>query len=336
MAFLAAVSLLIPLATGCSTKEDMEAKARIFSPEEPGEVELQASKPLDVGALDKDAAMGRHVLTMGAEEAFRRLGAHKMKASASFEWRMDDKKVALSENRIVVMEALDRFQLLNENDMDRGHELILLGKDSYVKPKYLQWRRRVRERKAALADLESNYGLLRSAVAMMRDRLTLVADGREALDGRDAVRYSLALAKDPVASPGTAGLPPPVYPEGGPSPDTQLRLDFAMLGIPQAVGGQVWVDAATGVPLKSEIWGSVSVMTKGTDALVQLKMSHQVYDVGAVAPLAPPEAFLPAEDRPNAIAAALNRFGVAAPKDEGASKAAPGAQDGGEGSPSDE
>ena len=303
---LAAFSLLC----ACPSPEDQEAKARIFSPEEPKAEAAAAAEPVDASSLGRDAVLGHRVLTMGAGEAFRRMGSHRLKGEASFEWRLSDRKISLSETREVAIEAPDRFYVRNENDRDRGHELMRLGRESYVRIKYLPWRQRLREQKPALDDLNDNYGLLKSAVHMLRDRVMLIEDGQEQLGGRTSVRYTLALSREPFLPAKPTGLPAPIYPEGGPSPDTQARLDFQMLGTPQSLEGRVWIDAKTGVPLKSELWGSISVLTKEKDALVQLKLSHTVSDIGTLPPLKAPEEFLPAEDRPNAIAAALKRFGM--------------------------
>ena len=92
-------------ASACASPEDLEAKARIFSPEEPKAVVLAASQPIDAAALGAQPELGHRVLTLGAEEAFRRLGAHRLKGEASFEWRQADKRLALSEKREVAIEV---------------------------------------------------------------------------------------------------------------------------------------------------------------------------------------------------------------------------------------
>lgn len=300
----------------CTSEEDREAKARIFSPEEPKSVVLAASQPIDAAVLGAQPELGHRVLTMGAEEALRRLGAHRLSGEASFEWRMADKRLALKEKREVTLQSEDRFHVLNENDRDRGHEFLQIGDKSFLRIKYLPWRQRAREQTAVLAARDDDYGLLRSAVTILKDRVLLVPDGEERIAGRSAQRYLLALADKPVVVRQTQALPAPVYPGESPSPDTQLRLDFFLLGTPQSIEGRVWIDVGTGVPLKSELWASLSVLTKGADAILQLKVTHLVSDIGRVPELEMPKEFLPAEDRPNAIAATLTRFGMSSTQEE--------------------
>ena len=307
----------------CASEEDREAKARIFSPEEPRPVVLAASQPIDAAALGAQPALGHRVLTMGAEEAFQRLGPHRLKGTASFEWRQADKRIALSETREVALQSADHFYVRNENDRDRGHEVLQLGQASFLRIKYLPWRQRAREQASAFAARDENYGLLRSAVAILKDRVALVPDGQELISGRAAQRYLLALSDKPTAARRAESLPPPIYPEGGPSPDTQLRLDFFLLGTPQSIEGRIWIDGETGVPLRSEWWALLSVLTKGADAVLQLKVAHEVSDVGQALDLKAPDDFLPAEDRPNAIAAALARFGIELPREGAAAVEAP-------------
>lgn len=314
------LSLVITVAcllggAACASEEDREAKARIFSPEEPKPVVLAAAQPIDAAALGAQPSLGHRVLTMGAEEALQRLGPHRLTGTASFEWRQADKRIALGETREVTLQSADHFHVRHENDRDRGHEVLQIGQASFLRIKYLPWRQRGREQVAAIAARDENYGLLRSAVALLKERVALVPDGQDRIVGRTAQRYLLALSDAPTNDRRAENIPPPAYPEGGPSPDTQLRLDFFLLGKPQSIEGRVWIDGETGVPLKSELWASLSVLTKGADAVLQLKIAHDVSDVGKAFGLKAPDDFLPAEDRPNAIAAALARFGIEQPRE---------------------
>ncbi|MDR0966050.1 MAG: hypothetical protein LBM75_06055 [Myxococcales bacterium] len=320
-------SAILLSAVACSSEANREAKARIFSPEEPKPVVLAASRPIDAAALGANPELGHRVLTMGAAEALQRLGPHRLTGEASFEWRMADRRQALKETREVALQSAERFLVRNENDRDRGHEFLQIGDKSFLRIKHLPWRQRAREQAALVASRDENYGLLSSAVSMLKDRVLLALDGQEIVAGRAAQRYLLSLSDKPMVARRAEALPPPIYPEGAPSPDTRLRLDALRLSTPQSVEGRVWIDVETGVPLKSELWATLSVLSEGVDAVLHLKVAHALSDIGQQLGIEAPADFLPAEDRPNAIAAALARFGMAPSREEAAPKQAPSGGD---------
>jgi hypothetical protein len=115
-------------------------------------------------------------------------------------------------------------------------------------------------------------------------------------------------------------LPPIKYPTGGPDQPTRRREDFVNLRAPRSVEGTVWIDVETGVALKSRLSAKVAAPGEDKDeATLTLKIETEVKPVEKVAVSAPDD-FLPDQDRPNGIAAALERFemqrsdgGIAAP-----------------------
>ncbi|MFN7133181.1 MAG: hypothetical protein ACK4N5_13970, partial [Myxococcales bacterium] len=67
----------------------------------------------------------------------------------------------------------------------------------------------------------------------------------------------------------------------------------------------------TGVPLKSELTGRlVAPSDDGTEATLEFKVATEISDVGAQFAVKPPAEFLPDEDRPDGVAAALKRFEI--------------------------
>jgi hypothetical protein len=319
---LCAVALAALLSGGCADHGDREAKARIFSPEEPARPVLAASEPIDVDALGRDPALAQRVLGMSASEAVQRLGPHRLAAQASFQWTIDKQTIALSEKRLVELAAADKFYLRSENDHDNGYEIVRLGEKTFVKPKYHKYRQRDRDRGQSSRLCDEVYGLLKSASSLTGSRLGLVPSGADTVAGRSAQRFMFTLLKAPVAEAGTTKLPPIELAAAGPDKQTRLRLDFASRRTPKTVEGTLWVDRQTGVPLKSELTATIGVPAEdsGAEALLTIKMSHSVDGIGSISVNAP-EDFLPDEDRPNGIAATLDRFDVQRP-DAGTSEKA--------------
>ncbi|MGI5861215.1 MAG: hypothetical protein ACOX6T_04050 [Myxococcales bacterium] len=319
IAVLLAAGLATLAAAGCSDPEDRAAKRRIFSPEEPPKPVLAASEPIDAAALGRDPALGRRVLTMSAAEALERIGAHRFVATASFDWVYGSDKVALSEKRQVEQVGSTDFAIHTENSEDNGFDIIHLGTRTFARRKFHPFRERKRDRGQAAKLRDEVYGLLSSAVSLTGERLGLVPDGTDSVAGRRAQRYLFTLLDKKVELPAksSAKVPPVVFQNGGPDAATKLRLDFANLRSPKSVEGRLWVDTETGVPLKSELAAVIAAPSaldsadKGQgEAILTLRLGHALEAIGEKLAVAAPEEYLPDEDRPNAIAAALARFGV--------------------------
>lgn len=310
-ALAAAAALALALA-GCMDSVDRAAKKRIFSPEEPPKAKRAAAEPIDASQLARDPALAHRITTMSASEAFERVGPYRFSASASFEWTLGADKVKLSETRSLEQASETDFALKTDNDRDQGLEVVRVGSRTFAKGKYLKFRERKRDRGRADLLREDAFGALKSAQAILDDRLGVAPDGEEAVRGRPARRYLFVLAKEPARerSPNEASVPKIQFPAGGPDPSTKRRLDFQSQRSPRRVEGRLWVDQETGVPLKAEL--SAQVSTPGEDkdeALLLLKLKSEIRPASDVAVAAPKE-FLPDEDRPNGIARTLDRFDV--------------------------
>lgn len=319
---LLAAGLAALAVAGCVDPEDRAAKSRIFSPEEPPKPVLAASQAIDASALGRDSALGHRVLTMSAAEALERIGAHRFIATASFAWVYGSDKVALSEKRRVEQSSPTDFAIHTENSEDHGLDIIHLGTRTFARRKYHPFRERKRDRGQATKLRDEVYGLLGSAASLTGGRLGLVPDGADSLAGRKAQRYLFTLLdkKVELEAGKSAKMPPVLFPKGGPDAATKLRLDFANLRSPRSVQGRLWVDSETGVPLKSELTAVIAAPSaldsadKGQgEAVLTVRMGHAIEAIGEKLAVAAPEEYLPDEDRPNAIAAALERFGVERP-----------------------
>lgn len=311
MALVAAVC-----AAGCVEQADRAAKKRVFSPEEPPKPVLAASQPIDVARLGADSALAWRVVTLGAPEAFERIGPFRFKANASFQWSLGSTPgVSLAEQRLLEQTGANEFYVRTDNDRDQGFEITYVSDRAYARSRYQKFRERKRDRGQSARLRDDAFGALKTVAALADNRLAFTQDGEEKVFGRAAQRYRIALAEQPLqVAERDAHLPAVEYPAGGPDRDTKRRIDLATLREPRSVEGKLWVDAETGVPLKADLTAVVRAPGEGsTPAQLQLRV-HQELQPGAPGlAVAAPEDFLPDEDRPNAIAAALERFGVSRP-----------------------
>jgi hypothetical protein len=303
----------LALAASCVDEGDRAAKKRIFSPEEPSKAILAAAEPIDAGRLALDPALAWRVMTMGPAEALERVGPHRFSASVSFEWSSGKSSIALGEQRALEQARSGDFYLKTENDRDQGMEIVRVADQTFARSKYHKFRERKRDRGQAEEMREDVFGALRSAQSILGNRLSVRLDGEELLEGRPTRRYQFVLSNEPLrpASPGAAHLPPVQYPAQGPDEQTKRRVDFANLKVPKSAEGRLWVDIQSGVPLKSELTATVAAPGEASiaSARLTLRVRSRVTPAEKIAVVSPKE-YLPDEDRPGGIAAALERFGI--------------------------
>jgi hypothetical protein len=181
----------------------------------------------------------------------------------------------------------------------------------YARSRFGKFRQRLRDRGMAERIREETFGAIGDFDAIFQGRLKLTAaQGTVTHEGRTAWKYSVALG--PPIQLGERELPPPVarLKDAGPDDPTRRRLDFQQARTPRTLQGEVLVDAETSVVLKTRLDGRVGVVLDGGDAELRLQLDSVMSEIGKDPGLAVPKDFLPDEDKPAGIAAALERFGV--------------------------
>lgn len=313
LVLLAALSL----AAACSDPVDKAAKQRIFSPEDPPKVVASAGEAIAADALAGNAALTHRVLAMGAAETTERLGAHKYTAQLAFSWQRQDGSVALKETRTLVAEeggVAGDFHGTLDNSRDQGLEVMRVEGNVYARNKYGTFRERRRDRGMAEREREEIFGALRDFDALFERRLVLAGGAPVQHEGREAIRYQASLGPPAEAAADDAQvvLPAPVQPKTGVDGSTERRLTFMKSREPLSIDGQVVVDARTGVPLASNLVGRMRVPKTEESPAAELKMTvtTAITQIGVDPKLAAPKDFLADVDRPEGIAAALDRFGI--------------------------
>lgn len=335
---LARAALAVALLTSaCSDPVDRAAKQRIFSPEDPPQVISAAREQLPPQDVAEHAAVRGRVLGMDAAEVVERLGPHVYTAEVMFEWVGPGAPVRLTETRRIVADkggVGGDFLAAVENSRDQGLEVIRVGGKVYARSRYGKFRQRLRDRGMAERTRSELQGVLRDVDALFARRMTLAPQGTETVDGRTAWKYAVGLASAAPASEAPAvELPPMLEPKGGRDATTLRRQRFLDQREPVALEGEVWVDQATSVVLKSRLDGRIRMPAHkaadgATEAPSELRVQVRsaLADIGKSPRLEAPKEFLPDADKPQGIADALDRFGIPRRGDGAdAGTAAPGA-----------
>ncbi len=325
---------------GCKDPVDEAAKKRIFSAEDPPQAVAAASQKLPPEEVADDFVIARRVLEMGAAETTERIGAHTYNATVSWEWAQVGRTVRLKETRELLSGpggVSGDFAARMSNTNDQGVEVLRVGGKVFARTTYGRdgagkFRQRLRDRGMAERIREEASGTLRDFDQLFSGRLKLAASGTSTIEGRTAWKYVVSLG--PPGAEVADGLPPLVTPKNGADGTTRLRQHFYAARDPRALSGEVYVDAETSVVLKARLDGRLAVKGDAADggeagdAELHLVIESNLTGIGRAPVIVTPKEFLPDEDKPDGVAAALARFGIerkradagvpaAEPQDEG-------------------
>lgn len=312
-------SLLIALCViaGCKDPVDQAAKKRIFSAEDPPQAVAAASQKLPPEEAAENFGISRRILEMGAAETTERIGPHTYTAQISWEWSQNGRNVRLKEARELLSGpggVSGDFIARMSNTNDQGIEVLRVGGKVFARSTYGRdgagkFRQRLRDRGMAERVREEALGALRDFDQLFNGRLKLAAQGTSTLEGRTAWKYVVSLGE-----PGKGldeKLPPIQKPRSGNvDATTALRQKFYESREPRSLTGEVYVDADTSVVIKSRLDGRIGVKGDEGDAELHLVIESNLTGIGRAPAIEAPKEFLPDEDKPDGIAAALTRFGI--------------------------
>ena len=307
------LSLLACGLLACGNEADKLAKKRIFSPEDPPLAVAAAQEALPAGALATQTAFVSRILHMGIAETTERLGAHQFKAKLRMEWRGHHRKQVLTEERVLLSAqggVFGDFYAQLRNSRKQGYDILRIGHQVFAKNQHGTYRQRLRDRGMAERMRQEAFGVLGEIDNLFEHHLLLQADGTETVEGRQAYKYRVVLGTRPRVEKAKAPLPPPLEPRRELSESSRLRLAFFERRLPETLEGKLWVDANTAVVLKAELQGTLKVPEGETASILLIHLAAHMQHIGKNPQLTLPETFIPDEDKPQGIAAALERFGL--------------------------
>ncbi|MFZ5441327.1 MAG: hypothetical protein ACOZQL_15065 [Myxococcota bacterium] len=318
-------SLVIALLvlSACKDPVDQAAKKRIFSPEDPPQAVAAASEKLPPEEAAASVAISRRILEMGAAETTERIGPHTYNATVSWDWTSAGKNVRLKETRELLSGpggVSGDFLARMSNTNEQGLEVLRVGgrvfaRSTYGKDGAGKFRQRLRDRGMAERMREEASGALRDFDQLFRGRLKLNAQGTSTLEGRTAWKYVVTLADAPAEK--DSNLPPLATPKNGADETTRRRRLFYDARTPRTLQGEVYVDAETSVVLKARLDGRIGVKGTESEAELHLVVDSALTGIGKSPAIEAPKDFLPDEDKPDGVAAALSRFGIERQRPDG-------------------
>jgi hypothetical protein len=262
---------------------------------------------------------------MPQSEIEARLGPHKAQQRLQFAWfrgpGLPDggSEVSLSEETTLTQAPGGDFSVKLVNDHNQGLELVWARGEAYVRSLYGPFHKRRTDRTDPQRIREQALSGLATFDRIARG-LKLKLTGETVVEGRRAIRYTVAGWGTRTAQEEKSVLPPVQYPDGkAPDPDTARRLELWEKEEPTRVSGTLLVDAETAVPLACDLEGHFKVSAPGKDAAAELDL-HTALTTSAVGKdltIKPPQAE-PEPSVPHAVKDPLRFLG----KEPGAEPAA--------------
>lgn len=279
--------LALALSPACAGCEDSSAAISTESQRLWGRDHTQArwmeraQSPIDPRVLDTDAETRRRVLRMPIEEVVARLGFVRYQGTARFVLERNDHHIEVYEDTVIdhglhgswrVAQRDEDGTLLREKVFANGLYYLRNG------PGALR-AQGVADRPGTVTRSEA-FEPLAAFTGWFGDQLALDRVGPTEHESRPAIEYRYALG-------GGGGL---VRDPG--QPDRRLR--------PETLSGQLWVDEATGAPVRTKLRGTLGVEPPpGSRAWGRLEVALDFRVVRTTGkPVEPTEHVPPIEHRP--------------------------------------
>jgi hypothetical protein len=285
-------TLAISLLAGCGDKTQAHLERFLETKEKKPEAER--AEPIDAFAVADNPEVADRVHTMKFSEVARRLGAHRLQSRIKFEFVSPDTRAWLRENGLIVQAADGDFRIKVENDEGQGYELIFADSRLFVRNRFGPFHERDSISADHLRWRDAAYGGWAAIYRLYRGRLRFSKLGLTRYHGRDAIRFSIGLSREPPRLPGTPeppGVPPGVtqyvYPIEPTPSDSHRWRDQAR---PEQARGSILVDADASVVLKVDFTGELTVPMPGGDHPIRLTVQADIQADGFGNPpsIAPP------------------------------------------------
>lgn len=279
------------------------------------------------GRSSEDTSLGT-ALSLGADEVANRLGSFEW--TGEVEWTVsssapDAHPIHLKEHHRVREISTGEFEVDAQTDPGTGtgstlgKHVLYAGGMTYARGEYAPFRERPTDHgRDARRFRDESFTVASDVARLTGDALIATPAGEGTVLGRRANRLKLSLDASKFRPP------PSVRPDSAAAPDddTIRRLAFLDGHVPRRLDGEVFLDADTGVPLRTKLSATFGTTAQPT-VKVELNLFAQMRTLGgAVAAVTPPPNPLPDSRKPKGVAAALESAGLKTRAQEEADKKA--------------
>jgi hypothetical protein len=258
------------------------------------------ASPIDAADLTAHSAARHHVLNMGAPEWIDRLGSFALRTQTTITLTEGNRPVSLRQHTTVLVRDAEGSSHLQTGNADHQLELIAVGDKAYVRQDKGHLRAKRRQEVDEVEMTEAASSGLRQMLQHFTGA-TLVQGTPATWEKRPALRYEIELSEhaDPGSEPQPSLALLPI------APPSRWREEAKH----PHLDGKVVVDEATGVVLKADLVGSMTLTgPTGQPLTLVLRCVHSLTDIGTVSKVREPSLSIGEIRRPTRPRAPLSFF----------------------------
>jgi len=276
------------------------------------------ASPIDAADLTANSAARHHVLNMGSPEWISRLGSFALRAQTTISLTQHNQPVSQNVHTTVYVHDANFNSHLQAGNAEHQLELIAVGDKAYVRQDKGHLRQKRRQEVDEVEMTEAAVGALRQMLQHFAGA-TLVSGTAATWEGRPAWRYDVEIAEHPEPAqepqPSLALLPI--------APPSRWREEAKRAHL----DGKVVVDQATGVVVKADVGGSMTLTGPTGQALtLVLRCVHTLSEIGTVSGVREPSGSISEIRRPTRPRAPLGFYRQAQAPRQAPGKNAPQAK----------
>ncbi|MBN1960022.1 MAG: hypothetical protein JW841_03685 [Deltaproteobacteria bacterium] len=230
----------ILLAFGCNKAD----------PNQHDQLDTKQDPSIDATILHKDTKMAMRAINISYANVIKMLDSLNFESRSIITFSRGGKELQETHFGIVTQDVSGNFYTFSDTGPSQT-EIYLIDEDVYIRQDKGHLRKTSRRQTDIEKWPELIWSELRQSLALFSPRLSLSEPKPDAVDGRQAIRYPIALTR-----PNEQSIDIPISSSNMPVAPTARWRELAK---PLSVSGNIWVDTATGIILKSHIEGRLEV-----------------------------------------------------------------------------
>jgi len=234
----------------------------------------QEDKAIDLDRAVKDPAELGRALSLSKRQVDAALGVHTVAISTQTTVEEAGKPVSdLSDHTMIELGDAGAWHGVYTNSADYGREVIFVGGQLYLKPRYQRWHQRAPEGPDEPAQIENDmYGAIGATWDLVAPGAELTDQGPAQVGGRAGRKVAVKLSPSPKKPPA----------------EQLTQRKWREKRTVDALEGVVILDAEKGVPLAVQLVATVGFTRDNRRFAMKLRLTSDVSGIGVKAAVNPP------------------------------------------------
>lgn len=234
----------------------------------------QEDRPIQLDRAVKDPAELARALSAPERQVDAALGVHTVAISTQTTVEEAGKPVSdLSDHTTIELGDAGAYHAVYTNSADYGREVIFVGGQLYLKPRYQRWHQRAPESPDEPAQIENDmYGAIAATWDLLAPGAELTDQGPAQVGGRAGRKIAVKLSPSPKKPPA----------------EKLAQRKWREKRTIDAVSGEVILDADKGVPLSVTLTGTVGFTRDNRRFSMKITLQSEVSGIGVAAAVKAP------------------------------------------------